>query len=108
MFVVIYRWKIKAGMDEAFRAAWRKATRAIVLRYGALGSRLHQAEDGDWLAYAQWPNRARWEAMRDGTPADAEAANAMRHCIDDSGEMMAPLCLTVMDDYLKPMKNPNP
>ncbi|MEN3334618.1 MAG: hypothetical protein V7641_3983 [Blastocatellia bacterium] len=106
MFVVIYRWKIKQGMEEQFRAAWSKATQAIVLRYGALGSRLHQADDGSWLAYAQWPNRAQWEAMRAGLPADAEASAIMRDCIDPSDEFPTPLfCLTVTDDYLKPVKN---
>src|SRR5262249_441063 len=107
MFVVIYRWKIKAGMEEQFRAAWRKATRAIVFRYGGLGSRLHQADDGGWVAYAQWTNRARWEAMRAGPPVDAEAAARMRECLDDSNDQTEPLCMTVMDDYLKAVKTSN-
>jgi heme-degrading monooxygenase HmoA len=108
MFVVIYRWKIKPGSEERFRSAWSEATRAIALRYGALGSRLHRADDGDWLAYAQWPSRARWEAMRGGPPADAATAAEMRDCIEDGGESPSPLfCLTVTDDYLVPMKSPD-
>lgn len=108
MFVVIYRWKIKPGREVEFRSAWSKATRAIAFRYGALGSRLHQADDGSWLAYAQWPSRARWEAMRGGPPADREAATMMRDCIEESDEFPAPLfCLTVTDDFLMPMKSSN-
>ena len=104
MFVVIYRWKIKPGMEEQFRTAWGKATCAIAMRYGALGSRLHRADDGTWLAYAQWPDRAQWEAMRAGPPADAEASAIMRDCIDDGDQYPVPLfCMTVTDDYLRPM-----
>ena len=105
MFVVIYRWQLKPGMEEEFRSAWRKMTRAISFRYGTLGSRLHQADDGSWLGYAQWPNRARWETMRAKPPADAEAAALMRDCIDGSVEATPPLCLTIKDDYLKPLNN---
>ena len=108
MFVVIYYWKVKSGKEESFRTAWRKATRAIALRYGSLGSRLHQADDGSWLAYAQWPNRERWEAMQAGPPADADAFAAMRDCIDDSDDALTPFqCMTVTDDYLKPVKIAN-
>jgi heme-degrading monooxygenase HmoA len=102
MFVVIYRWKLKEGTEERFREGWRRATEAIAEKYGALGSRLHRAEDGSWLAYAQWPDKDRWQAMRGGPAADAEAFAMMRDSIDDSASALSPLFLmTVTDDHFK-------
>jgi quinol monooxygenase YgiN len=102
MLIVIYRWKLKRGTEERFRDAWRRATEAISLRYGALGSRLHAAEDGSFVAYAQWPDKRHWEDMRKGPPADAQSLASMRECIDASRDYGNPfLALTVTDDYLK-------
>jgi quinol monooxygenase YgiN len=102
MFVVVYRWKLKEGMDERFREGWRRATDAIIEKYGALGSRLHKAEDGSWLAYAQWPDKERWEAMRQGPAADAHGFAMMKESIDESAGIISPLfCMIVTDDHFK-------
>ena len=102
MFIVIYRWKLKRGTEEKFREAWRRATEAISLRYGALGSRLHAAEDGSFVAYAQWPDKQHWEDMRRGPAADARSSAVMRECIDASVDYGYPfLAMTVTDDHLK-------
>lgn len=102
MFVVIYRWKLKEGMEERFREGWRRATETIIEKYGALGSRLHKAEDGSWLAYAQWPDKPHWEAMRQGPAADPEAFAMMKESLDESAEIISPLfCMTVTDDHFK-------
>ncbi|MFP5263535.1 MAG: antibiotic biosynthesis monooxygenase family protein [Blastocatellia bacterium] len=103
MFIVVYRWKLKEGMEDRFRQGWRAATEAISQRYGSLGSRLHKADDGAWVAYAQWPDKERWEAMRGGSPADVPGFDLMRESIDGSTKTASPLfCMTVTDDYLKP------
>lgn len=107
MFVVVYRWKLKEGAEDRFRQGWRAATEAISQKYGSLGSRLHKAEDGTWVAYAQWPDKERWEAMRDGPPADVSGFALMRESIDDSAKTASPLfCMTVTDDYFNPAVPP--
>jgi heme-degrading monooxygenase HmoA len=96
-FAVIYRWKLKSGAEPAFILAWAAVTRAIREKRGGLGSRLHQAEDGTWLAYAQWPSREDWERSRLAAPADAEAAEAMKEAIEES---FTPILLEPVEDLL--------
>ena len=64
---------------------------------GALGSRLHQSEDGYWVAYAQWPSRAVWQRSRDQEPIDPEAAEVMQEAIT---EALEPILLTPLSDFL--------
>ena len=76
-FAVIYRWRVHPGMEESFTAAWETLTRGIREGRGGLGSRLHRAEDGTWVAYAQWPDRATWANMQEMGSVDAEKADAI-------------------------------
>src|SRR5690606_12604120 len=61
-FAVVYRWKLRAGGEERFAAAWGAVTAILRERCGALGSRLHRADDGTHVAYAQWPSRDAWKS----------------------------------------------
>ena len=97
MFCVIYRWRLKPGRDDEFVAAWERLTRAIRDYRGGLGSRLHRAEDGRWVAYAQWPDRAAWESARDRAPPDPDAATAMAEAVAERDE---PLLLEAVADLL--------
>jgi hypothetical protein len=64
MFAVIYHWKLKTGADEEeFRKIWHEGTVKIYKERGSLGSSLHRLNDGTFLAYARWPNRAAWKKM---------------------------------------------
>ena len=74
-FVVVYRWQLKHGKEEQFVRAWETVTRDFLEHGGSLGSRLHRAPDGTWLAYAQWPSREAWSAAQLRT-AEGEAALA--------------------------------
>jgi heme-degrading monooxygenase HmoA len=96
-FAVIYRWKLKVGSEPAFILAWAAATRATREKRGGLGSRLHQAEDGTWVAYAQWPTREDWERSRMTTPADPEATEKMKEAIEES---LSPILLEPVEDLL--------
>jgi len=81
MFVVLYRWKLKAGSEAAFQEGWRRLTLEIREK-GGLGSRLHKAEDKTWLAYAQWKDRETWEAARERRVIDEQAATLMREAVE--------------------------
>jgi quinol monooxygenase YgiN len=99
VFVVLYRWRTKPGTDERLRAAWLSATKKIMARHGALGSRLHRAEDGSWVAYAQWPDRGSWERMRASPPAAPEDFAVMSDIAADHGEFPFPyLTMELTDD----------
>ena len=61
MFAVIYRWRVIAGLEAQFEAGWAAGTAAIAREFGGWGSRLHKAEEGVYVAYAQWPDEDSWK-----------------------------------------------
>ena len=65
MYVVVYWWRVKPGKEAQFREAWRRGTREISRIYGGLGSRLHRAPDGRFVAIAEWPDRDTWQRAYD-------------------------------------------
>ena len=72
MFCVIYSFDVHEGQDEKFIQAWAGLTKLIYQYEGSLGSRLHQESEHRYLAYAQWPNRKRWEDSGDQMPEEAD------------------------------------
>ena len=96
-FAVVYRWRIRDGMEEQFQQAWESVTKSLKVERGALGSRLHRAEDGSWVAYAQWSDRGHWERSRELGPVDADAAAMMGDAIEESAE---PITLVPILDLL--------
>ncbi|HEY0081439.1 MAG TPA: antibiotic biosynthesis monooxygenase [Pyrinomonadaceae bacterium] len=98
MFVAVYRWKLKEGQEEKFREGWRRRTGEIYRKCGSLGSRLHRAEDGTWVGYAQWPDRRSWEAARQVPVTDTEASALMKESVEESYPEMH---LEVLDDLIE-------
>nr|MEE4268397.1 antibiotic biosynthesis monooxygenase [Candidatus Krumholzibacteria bacterium] len=96
-FAVIYRWRLRKGLEEQFQQAWATITELFMAERGALGSRLHCADDGTWVAYAQWPNRQAWEKSRALGPADPSASALMAEATAESFE---PILLAPVQDYL--------
>lgn len=73
MFSVIYHFKVKAGKEEVFLQAWLELTKLIYEYEGSLGSRIHQSQkEGDFIAYAQWPSRNKWENAGANLPESAQ------------------------------------
>ena len=98
MFVAIYRWKIIHKSEEVFRQGWRRRTEEIYRRCGSLGSRLHKAEDGSWVAYAQWPDRESWESAARIEVEDKEAEQMMKESV---AERYPDIYLEVVEDLLE-------
>jgi len=96
-FAVIYHWRIRNGLEEQFQQAWATTTELFRAERGALGSRLHQVDDGTWVAYAQWPTRQAWENSRELGPADPSASALMVEATEESFE---PILLHPVQDYL--------
>ena len=98
MFIALYHWKVKDGRVDTFREGWRRRTEEIYQHGGSLGSRLHQAEDGTWVAYAQWPDRQTFDAAQSLPATDAGARLMFRESIE---EAYPDIYMTVADDLLQ-------
>ncbi|MFS8064243.1 MAG: putative quinol monooxygenase [Luteimonas sp.] len=101
MFVVLYRWRIKPGMEDRFVTAWAGATRSLLAR-GSLGSRLHAGDDGCWYGYAQWPD-AQARASAFASEAEQGVGLRMGECIAES---LPEIVLTPVSDFLQPLPTP--
>jgi heme-degrading monooxygenase HmoA len=97
VFIVIYRWRLKEGHEDTFRQGWHEMTESIYRTRGSLGSRLHRAEDGTWMAYAQWPDEETWRKAREAGTANETAARKMR---EGSAEFLSEEHFQVADDLL--------
>jgi len=95
-FVVLYRWKLRPGLESSFVEAWSRVTEALRATGGSLGSRLHRGSDGIWYGYAQWPSeetrqRAFARSLDPGSSAQMRAALA---------ESLPEIVLEPVADYL--------
>lgn len=75
-FVALYRWRVRPEAESDFIAAWTTLTEVIRVHQGGRGSRLHRGDDGLFYGYAQWPDRATWEAPW-VLPAEADTSLAV-------------------------------
>lgn len=57
-FAVIYRWSVDPEHEAFFHQRWRAGTLRLKKEFGALGSCLTRAENGDFIAFARWPSEA--------------------------------------------------
>ncbi|MEP7157011.1 MAG: antibiotic biosynthesis monooxygenase [Betaproteobacteria bacterium] len=94
---VIYRWRLKPGMESQFVEAWSRITELYMAHRGGLGSRLHTGPDGIWYGYAQWPSAEARAAAFAGEPLDADASVRMRAAVAES---LGEIVLTPVADYL--------
>ncbi|MCP1727835.1 Mg2+ and Co2+ transporter CorA [Natronospira proteinivora] len=80
-FVILYRWRIKPEQEEHFARHWSALMALYQQLFGAVGGRLHQREDGLWIAYAEWPSREQYFlAIERGIP-DESIADAMNEAV---------------------------
>src|SRR3954453_19632560 len=100
-FAMLYRFRVRAGMEAEFTDAWAGLTELIRDHRGGRGSPLHRGDDGLFYAYAQWPDRAAWEA--DGSmPPEAELLG--RTMTEAIVERLPAIELTPVADLLLPEK----
>ncbi len=71
MFSVIYTFDVKPGSENDFVEAWSALTELFKEHAGSGGSRLHKAAAGNYVAYAQWPDRQTWEQAAEKLPLEA-------------------------------------
>ena len=99
MFAILYRWNVNPEREADFIKAWSQLTAEIYARQGSLGSRLHRADDGLFVAYAQWPSRHVWERSKeiDFTPEAQGWRRTMQEC---AVRILPDAHMTVVDDQL--------
>jgi hypothetical protein len=98
-FIVLYRWRLHAGGEDAFVQGWSRITELLRSR-GSLGSRLHRGSDGLWYSYAQWPSaQARNDIFALGSLDEAASAR-MESAIAES---LPEITLDAKADYLAPL-----
>jgi len=88
-FTVMYSFKVHEGKAEDFIIAWTEMTKLIYAFEGSYGSRLHKVNDGLFIGYAQWPNKATWKNSGNKLPdAAVEFRRKLREC-----------CLEIKTEY---------
>jgi len=98
-FAVIYRFRVAAESEGPFINAWERMTELIRDHRGGRGSRLHRGDDGIFYAYAQWPDRATFDA---DTELPAEAAPLLEVMREATLERPPTIYLTPIADLLLP------
>lgn len=71
MYCIVYRFKLIDPMpatESRFVKTWSGITDYLKTECGALGSRLHQTNDGVFFAYAQWPSQTVFDASAEHDP----------------------------------------
>jgi hypothetical protein len=96
MFIALYRWRIKSGMEQQFIDAWSEVTAYIQENFDSLGSRLHKSDDGLFYGYAQWKS-AEQRADAFAAMPELEARRRMRETIEES---LPEIVLENLSDYL--------
>lgn len=106
MFAVIYRGYLKAGKEAEYQKLWHLVAEYFIKHRGALGSCLHKAEDGMWLAYSRWPNKESrdeaWpqdESVNEHFPDEIrDAILGIKDCVDEQRKL-PDICMCVIDDF---------
>lgn len=78
MFAVLLAFEVKPGAEDEFIAYWEKTTAIIAQKFGSLGSRLHKADSGEFVAYAQWPNLSVYETEQNWSADELAVREKMR------------------------------
>lgn len=104
MFAVIYRGFLKPGKENEYKAAWKTIAKYFIDNRGAIGSTLHKAEDGMYLAYSKWPDKktrdASWgNTVGDNFPGEIKRAVAtLKNCLDPDRELPE-IQLELIDEF---------
>jgi len=105
MIAVLYKFKLKNGKEKEYLQNWRKLASYFVKSRGAVGSCLHKAENGLWIAYSRWPDqktrKASWTNDKKtlaAMPADIQQViQSMKSCIK---RKYPEICMKIKEDLL--------
>lgn len=99
MFAVIYRWRVEKKHEDEFQRRWHEITQDIVAHHGGGGSRLHKADNGEWVAYARWPRK---EDRDRAFEARTRASTGTTPQGEGKAKLIEEIWLEITDDLLIP------
>lgn len=109
---MIYQGYIKPEKESDYKTAWHLVASYFVEQRGALGSCLHQTEEGLWVAYSRWPNKATRDASWPGEKEPSselpdevrKAVITIQGCLDqernEKSGIVKEMCLNVIEDLI--------
>jgi hypothetical protein len=105
-FAVLYQSYLKHGRELEYQNAWHKIAAYFVEKRGAFGSSLHRTNDGLWIAYSRWPDKATRNAAwpEDETPSNdlpdeiRQAIITLKDCIE---RQLPEICMEIVDHLQK-------
>ena len=81
MYCVIYSFTVKPDYQARFIKAWGDFTDLIYQYENSLGSRLHQVNDHEFIAYAQWPSKTVFDNAGQNMPPESDSFHQnMKQC----------------------------
>ncbi len=101
MFCVVYRFPVSADKEGQFKIGWSNLTKILKAENGALGSRLHRNHDGDWIAYAQWPDEKTWESSDNNSAEAVKYRQMVRDSFIEGRSVEVLYKLNVVEDLLE-------
>lgn len=105
VFAVIYRGFVLPQNEKRYRKAWHKIATYFVEKCGALGSALHQTQEGEWIAYSRWPNqqtRDKFWVDQETLPDEIKLSiQNLKECVDPI-RPSEEISMTVIEDLLIP------
>lgn len=101
MMAVLIEFVVKPGQEETFVEAWTELTRHIRDHFGSLGSRLHEAGEGRYVGYAQWPDARTHATAGDNSDAYRRLRQRMNATLE-KGESTLLDRMDVAVDLLEP------
>lgn len=110
MFAVIYRFNLKSHQEKPYLSSWNRVANYFIKEKGAIGSCLHRGDDGLWVAYSRWPDKATrdnaWpgeNAPNQDLPLEIQLAIKEMQYIKQENhdlEQYDEICLDVIEDKL--------
>lgn len=107
MFAVIYRNYIKSNKETEYQQLWHQLANYFISHCGAIDSCLHKTDEGYWLAYSRWPDKATRDAAWPGEnspnkilPEHIQQIIVKLKACGDEEKKLPEITMTVTNDLL--------
>ena len=106
MFAVLYQGYVKPGLEEDYRASWKTIATYFVKEKGALGSSIHKSEEGYYVTYSRWTDKAArdasWPKEDDSVfetfPEEVKkAVFTLKNCLD-AEKQFPEVCMSIIEE----------
>lgn len=110
VFAVIYRAHILPEKEAEYVRHWKLIASYFVAQRGALGSTLHKTDEGMWVAYSKWPDKATRDASwpKEQEKASSALPTPIRDAIEGLRRCLNPdrtfpeICMELVEEISSP------